>query len=230
VVDEIIFIEFEPILFSTRVAPAKDKSGRAGLNGMIFRPARQVKFKTNLYVYILKLVGLSSRPIGEAKFLVFFESYCELLIAMRKLGLMLLRASISEIKNGIVTKKDGYLVVTMRMYPRFLSKSLIDGYKQALSPQKELFERYREIKKQIGDQNEAFELSHYQQKFALEQAGLQELRELVKVSENQNVYLICQCETNERCHVDLILLIAKKELGAKIGELPFEYFVFCANL
>lgn len=143
---------------------------------------------------------------------------------------MLLRASVSEIKNGTITKEDGYLVVTMRMYPRFLSKSLIDDYRQSLSPQKELFERYREIKKQIGDQNEAFELAHYQRKFALAPTGFQELRELAKVSKKQDVYMICQCERNERCHVDLMLLIAKKDLGAKIGELPYEYSEFCANL
>jgi uncharacterized protein YeaO (DUF488 family) len=143
---------------------------------------------------------------------------------------MLLRASVSDIKNGTVTKEDGYLVVTMRMYPRFLSKSLIDDFKQSLSPQKELFERYREIKKQIGNQNEAFELAHYQRKFALAPTGLQELRELAEVSKKQDVYMICQCERNERCHVDLMLLIAKKKFDGKIGELPYEYSEFCANL
>lgn len=143
---------------------------------------------------------------------------------------MLLRASVSDIKNGTVTKEDAYLVVTMRMYPRFLSKSLIDDFKQSLSPQKELFERYREIKKQIGSQNEAFELAHYQQKFTLTPTGLQELRALVEVSKKQDVYMICQCERNERCHVDLMLLIAKKEFNAKIGELPYEYYEFCAKL
>lgn len=139
---------------------------------------------------------------------------------------MLLRASVSDIKNGTVTKEDGYLVVTMRTYPRFLSKSLIEEYKQSLSPPKELFARYREIKKQISDQNEAFELAHYQRKFTLTPEGLQELQLLVERSINQNVYLICQCEKNERCHVDLLLLIAKRKMGALIGELPFEYSEF----
>lgn len=143
---------------------------------------------------------------------------------------MLLRASVSDIKNGTVTKKNGYLVVTMRMYPRFLAKSFIDDYQQSLSPQKELFDRYREFKKQSGDQNQAFELARYQQKFALTPEGLQHLRQLVELSKTQNVYMICQCERHERCHVDLMLLIAKKTLSAKIGELPYKYSEFAAKL
>ncbi|HEY8272659.1 MAG TPA: hypothetical protein VIG33_17325 [Pseudobdellovibrionaceae bacterium] len=39
--------------------------------------------------------------------------------------------------------------------------------------------------------------------------------------------MICQCERNERCHVDLMLLIAKKNLGARIGELAYAYSEFC---
>jgi uncharacterized protein YeaO (DUF488 family) len=144
--------------------------------------------------------------------------------------MMLLRASISEIKNGTITKENGYLVVTMRMYPRFLAKSLIDDYKHSLSPQKELFEHYRENKKQLSDQNQAFELAKYQQKFALMSNGLQDLRELVELSKKQNVYMICQCERNERCHVDLMLLIAEKNLGANIGKLPYKYSEFCEKL
>lgn len=143
---------------------------------------------------------------------------------------MLLRASISEIKNGTITKKNGYLVVTMRIYPRFLAKSLIDEYKQSLAPQKELFEHYRINKKKLEDQNQAFELAKYQQKFALTNEGLQNLKELVELSKKQNVYMICQCEKNERCHVDLMLLIAKTNLGAKIGELPYKYPEFLNGL
>jgi uncharacterized protein YeaO (DUF488 family) len=143
---------------------------------------------------------------------------------------MLKRASISEIKNGTLTKKHGHLVVTMRMYPRFLSKSLVDDYKQSLSPQKDLFERYRDFKKQVGDQSEAFELAQYQQKFALSQIAMNELSELIELSKKQDVYMICQCEKNERCHVDLMLLIAKVKLAADIGKLPFSYTEFCANL
>ncbi|MBL7688649.1 MAG: DUF488 family protein [Bdellovibrionaceae bacterium] len=143
---------------------------------------------------------------------------------------MLLRASISEIKNGRVTKRDGHLVVTMRHYPRFLSKSLIDDYKPELAPEKELFARYREIKKTVGDQSEAFERAQYQNKFTLSEAGLTALNELTVLSREKAIYMICQCEKNERCHVDLMLLIAENKCGAAIGSVPFDYAEFRKRL
>lgn len=136
------------------------------------------------------------------------------------------RASISEIKSGEISKKDGLLIVTMRMYPRFLSRTLVDDYRPLLSPQKDLFERYREIKNRIGDQNEAFELAQYQHEFTLSPEGLQVLRELAETSKHQDVYMICQCAKNERCHVDLMLLIAQKNWGPEIGDLPHVYSRF----
>jgi uncharacterized protein YeaO (DUF488 family) len=99
-----------------------------------------------------------------------------------------------------------------------------------LSPQKELFEQYRANKKQLEDQNQAFELTKYQQKFKLTTDGLQNLQELVELSKKQDVYMICQCKQNERCHVDLMLLIAKTNFGAKIGELPYKYSEFLSGL
>lgn len=149
---------------------------------------------------------------------------------MEKYLNMLLRASISEIKSGRIKKQDGHLVVTMRMYPRFLSKLLIDEYQKNLSPQKELFENYREYKKKIGDQSKAFELAQYQTRFVLTSEGLLALQNLVEISKNKNVYMICQCEKNERCHVDLMLLIAQNKFAAKIEKLHFEYSVFKEGL
>lgn len=146
------------------------------------------------------------------------------------LQIMLLRASIAEIKDGRITKRDGHLVMTMRLYPRFLSKSLIDNYTPELAPAKELFERYREIKKEIGDQSEAFEQAQYQRKFALSEPGLVALKELTAISQEKAVYMICQCEKNERCHVDLMLLIAENKWGAAIGPLPFDYTEFRERL
>lgn len=143
---------------------------------------------------------------------------------------MLQRASVSDIKAGALTKSEGHLVVTMRAYPRFLSRSLVHDYKPSLSPQKELFGRYRDIKKKIGDQNQAFERAGYQREFKLGPDGLQDLRDLAELSKQENVYLICQCKTTERCHVDLMLLIAKTKWGAEIGDLPFEYSDFLARL
>ncbi|MGZ3768706.1 MAG: DUF488 family protein, N3 subclade [Bdellovibrio sp.] len=143
---------------------------------------------------------------------------------------MIKRASVAEIKDGKITKAMGYLVVTMRMYPRFLPKALVDDYRQSLSPQADLFARYREFKKKTGDQNKSFQMAHYQEEFELSDAGMKDLAELVEISKKQNVYMICQCSLHERCHVDLMLLIAQKKFGARIGKLPFDYMTFNSRM
>lgn len=140
------------------------------------------------------------------------------------------RASVADIKNQTISKSDGHLVVTMRVYPRFLPKALIDDFKQSLSPQKDLFSRYREFKKKTGDQNQSFESARYQQEFQLSEQGLRDLSELVEISKTQDVFMICQCHPSECCHVDLMLLIAEVQFGADINTLPFEYSIFRKRL
>ncbi|MGK5085420.1 hypothetical protein WDW37_19200 [Bdellovibrionota bacterium FG-1] len=136
---------------------------------------------------------------------------------------MLDRASIAEVKTEKVSKSHGYLVVAMRLYPRFLPKILIDEYANSLSPDAALFGRYREFKKHSGHQNQAFQLAGYEQDFALSKEGMTHLARLASASDGQNVFLICQCDRSEFCHVDLMLLIAEKHFKARIGKLPYDY-------
>ena len=143
---------------------------------------------------------------------------------------MLDRASIAEVKANRISKADGYLVVAMRMYPRFLAKELTDEYSRHLSPDAVLFGRYREFKKQSGQQNQAFQLAGYEQNFMLNNDGMNSLAQLTAVSRNQNVFLICQCDRQEYCHVDLMLLIAESRFQARIGKLPFDYPEFRRRL
>ncbi len=143
---------------------------------------------------------------------------------------MLNRTSISEVKAGVVSKVDGHLVVAMRQYPRFLNKGLIDEYLQCLSPAPKLFSRYREFKKKLSDQNRAFEFAEYESDFELADEGLRRLEILSEICDQRNVFLICQCAGNEKCHVDLILLMASRLFGAQIGKLPFEYRVFIERM
>ena len=143
---------------------------------------------------------------------------------------MLARKSISEVKAGVVSKADGYLVVSMLQYPRFLAKDLVDEYLQCLSPDRALFSRYREFKKKLNDQNRAFEFAEYESEFELSPEGLKKLELLSELSQKKNVFLICQCANNEKCHVDLILLMASHLFAAQIERLPFEYRVFVERM
>ena len=117
----------------------------------------------------------------------------------------------------------------MQIYPRFLAKNLIDEYIRSLSPEKVLFSRYRELKNKIGNQNQAFELAGYEREFDLSESGIADLKRMVEISSTRDVYLICQCERDEHCHVDLMLLTAESKFGAKISKPNYDYPVFCAR-
>ena len=143
---------------------------------------------------------------------------------------MIDRVSVAEVKTGRISKSDGYLVVAMRLYPRFLPKGLVNEYAKNLSPDVALFGRYREFKKQSGKQNQAFQLAGYEQNFALSKEGMSDLARLSITSRNQNVHLICQCDRQEYCHVDLMLMIAESHFSASIGKPPYHYPEFRERL
>jgi uncharacterized protein YeaO (DUF488 family) len=139
---------------------------------------------------------------------------------------LLVRASVADVKAARVSKADGYLVVAMRFYPRFLPKALTDEYAKSLAPEAALFGRYRDLKKLSGQQNQAFQSAGYEQSFALSEEGMEDLARLTSRSRDQKVFLICQCDRQEHCHVDLMLLIAELRFGASVGKLPYEYPAF----
>jgi uncharacterized protein YeaO (DUF488 family) len=140
------------------------------------------------------------------------------------------RASVAEVKASKISKADGHLVVAMRVYPRFLPRGLTDEYTRSLAPDAALFGRYREIKRQCGLQNQAFQAAGYEQSFALSQEGMNDLARLASLSSRQNVFLICQCDRQEYCHVDLLLLMAECHFGASTGKLPHAYEAFRERL
>lgn len=133
-------------------------------------------------------------------------------------------------KASAISKADGHLVVAMRVYPRFLPRGLTDEYTRSLAPDAALFGRYRAIKKQSCQQNLAFQAAGYEQSFALSQEGMDDLARLASVSSRRNVFLICQCDRDEYCHVDLLLLMAECHFGARPGELPHRYEAFRERL
>jgi uncharacterized protein YeaO (DUF488 family) len=143
---------------------------------------------------------------------------------------VLQRASVAEVKAGGVSKADAHLVVTMRVYPRFLSKDLIHEYAKVLAPEAGLFGRYRDLKKRLGQQDQAFHQAHYEQEFALSADGMSELERLATLSSKEPVRMICQCDRKERCHVDLMLLLSQALFAADIGELPYAYPIFRERL
>lgn len=143
---------------------------------------------------------------------------------------MLYRASVTDLKNKRVTRRSGHLAVTMQYYPRFLSKTLIHEYVRSLAPDRELFTEFKERERQLEDHDRAFDEVHYENRFSLSQEGREDLDRLSRLSQDQNVFLVCQCESLQKCHVDLLLMAAKKLFHAKTQLVRREYPIWAERL
>ena len=139
---------------------------------------------------------------------------------------MLKQASLEDLTSGRVTRDQGYIVVCMHYYPRFLKKGLRDEFVNSLSPDKVLMADYLVALKKHGDHNKAFTGVNYEKRFSLSNEALTELERLCQLSSNQNVYLVCKCGKGEQCHRDLLLLLAGELFGARTQKPRFDYPVF----
>lgn len=144
---------------------------------------------------------------------------------------MLLQASVEALKAGEVSRESGHIVVAMRQYPRGLIKDARDEYARELSPEPGLFKEFLALKRKLkGDHNYAFHSAGYERKFNLMADAIEHLRRLAELSRAKDVYLICQCHEDQRCHRELLLMLARKWWQAKTEPLRFEYPVFEARI
>jgi uncharacterized protein YeaO (DUF488 family) len=135
---------------------------------------------------------------------------------------MLKQASVRQIRKEEITKRDGFIAITMRFYPRGLRKELRDEYRGDLAPSKELFRDFKRY--QLSDGHEqGFLKSNYEERFQLSSEAEAHLAELAKRSRMQDVFLVCQCAVGERCHREILLLLAKEKFGAKIDKVFHSY-------
>jgi uncharacterized protein YeaO (DUF488 family) len=133
---------------------------------------------------------------------------------------------VADVQSGKITRSMGYLVIVMRYYPRFLKREKVDEYARVLAPPAELFREFKDEDRKRKDHNAAFHFVHYEKRFAISDEGMSRLRELTEKSRHQDVYLICQCRSFERCHGDLLLIIAAKKFGAETAKIIFDYSDF----
>lgn len=128
---------------------------------------------------------------------------------------MLYRISVQDIKDKKITRRVGYIAVVMQYYPRFLAKTLIDEYTRELAPDRRLFTEFKNLEKELGDHNLAFDKVEYENRFTLTDLGFMALERLSTLATDRNVYLACQCTPLQKCHGDLLLLLAKARFQAK---------------
>jgi uncharacterized protein YeaO (DUF488 family) len=143
---------------------------------------------------------------------------------------MLKQATVEDISNMRVTKRHGKVVVTTRYYPRFLKRKLVDDYKGVLAPTKALLTEFKAKEEEVGDHDKAFEDVDYESKFTLDEAGEAELRDLSDLARTQDVYLVCHCRLGQRCHRDILLMIAKEKFDAPVGRIYLEYPIIARRL
>jgi uncharacterized protein YeaO (DUF488 family) len=143
---------------------------------------------------------------------------------------MLKQARVEDIAKNRITKIHGHIVVVTHYYPRFLKRKLIDEYIKELAPTRELLTEFKETEKSEGDHDQGFEAMNYEAKFTLSESGLSELARLSTLAREKDVYLVCHCTVGQRCHRELLLLIAKEKFEAPIARVFHQYPVFQSRI
>lgn len=141
---------------------------------------------------------------------------------------MLKQASAKQIRTGEVGRRHGHIAIAMCFYPRGLRKELRDEYRRNLAPDVKLFKEWQIHEKKSGH-DEAFRLSRYEKRFTLSPEAMSDLERLSALSREKDVYVVCQCAVGERCHREILLLLAKKKFRAPISKVFHEYPDFFAR-
>jgi hypothetical protein len=143
---------------------------------------------------------------------------------------MLMRASVKDVLNGHISREKAYIVVTMRFYPRFFHRELRDEYLAVLAPERGLFTEFKAKERTMKSHNPAFAAVNYEERFWLNEDGMDELKRLSEKARDRDVFLICQCNPLQRCHVDLLLMIAAHFFQAICEKPRFDYPLFAERL
>lgn len=139
---------------------------------------------------------------------------------------MLKQARVEDISKNRITKLHGHIVVVTHYYPRFLKRKLVDEYIRELAPTRDLLTEFKASEKETGDHDQGFEAMDYGSKFTLSESGFSELARLSSVAAEKDVYLVCHCTVGQRCHRELLLMIAKEQFGASVGRVHHTYLTF----
>ena len=143
---------------------------------------------------------------------------------------MLTQGSITDAKNESIPRNGSYLVVTMRFYPRFLKREKRDEFACELAPVKELLHDFNSAQKRLGDHNPAFAEVDYENRFHLSKDGFESLQRLADLSNDKDVYLLCVCKLGDRCHREMLMLLAQHLFQCDIGKVFHKYPTFEGRL
>jgi uncharacterized protein YeaO (DUF488 family) len=148
---------------------------------------------------------------------------------LQKPDFVLKQASVQQVRNQELPRENSLIVICMCFYPRGIKKEWRDDYKKELAPDRELFQEWKKLEKTDGHEG-AFRLSHYEERFDLSELALRYLKYYCDESLTQDVYLVCQCKVGEKCHREMLMLIAQKKFGTPIDKIFNDYSVFVSRL
>lgn len=135
---------------------------------------------------------------------------------------MLRQASIAQLRQGHVNRNMGHIAICMAYYPRGVQRLLFDEFRSSLAPDRRLFHDWKSWERTAGH-NHAFEKSNYEDRFGLSETGFEDLKRLSELAKSTDVFLVCQCVNGERCHREMLLLLASKLHAAPI-EVPLNNY------
>jgi uncharacterized protein YeaO (DUF488 family) len=137
---------------------------------------------------------------------------------------MLKQGSVSDlIMERVCRGRKNHVVITMRRYPRFVNRLLRDEYTPEMSPEPKLHEDWLTAKRKYNDHDGAFARAQYEKRFTISEKGLEQLKKFSELSKKKDVYIICSCRVGQRCHREMVLLLAKKWFRAKTVEITHRY-------
>jgi uncharacterized protein YeaO (DUF488 family) len=94
------------------------------------------------------------------------------------------------------SRKDGYRLLTMRLWPRGIRKDAVDAWEKELGPSRELMRSYLD-----GD----IEWREFARRYRAEMRTKPELLDSVrKLARRRTVTLLCGCPDESRCHRSLL--------------------------
>ena len=143
---------------------------------------------------------------------------------------MLKQARVEDVANRRITRLHGLIVVVTHYYPRFLKRMMIDEYIKALAPTRELLTEFKDAEEKVGDHDLAFDSVNYESKFWLEASGFSELKRIAEEAKTRDVYLVCHCKVGQRCHREILMVMAHVLYQAPIAKLAFSWEGFRSRL
>ncbi len=139
------------------------------------------------------------------------------------------QASVQEVREQKISRANAFIIIVMCYHPRGIKAQWRDDFRNILAPDRELFKEWKAFEKTKGH-DQAFELSHYEDRFSLSPLAMNLLKVYSQWSHEKDVYLVCQCEVGQRCHREMLLLVAKKKYDAAVGEIFLSYARFEARI